>query len=384
VADEPKRPSKWTMGKGRGIVPRRTGTAEASRATASVQIKDIVRQKFFGPKDAPPTSTIHDGAGFRLTRANVYLLFWGDVWLSSSPPPNTVADIANAVANIIAGPYLSATTQYGLDGFCEFTAAYVINHSTPRDGLLDSDIQLELTELIDFKGLPFDPFAFYMFVLPPGVKPNVTPPHQGEHSFILDGLNSAYANFGWIEYEGALGDMTSLFAHELVEAVTDPHGYAIQVNPWDLVNWNEVADVCQSNGFSNGVLVNSYWSQEDNACVVPDWVTIRNRQITCIRKNPRVDPHHAIKLVGGTSVESGQPFFVTQEQCIKDIDSGVRYFVVGADGSRADVEVRAWFPPWLPPGVHQASRFIATKPDKSAADNLLSLPECPHGPGIPG
>jgi Protein of unknown function (DUF3892) len=58
----------------------------------------------------------------------------------------------------------------------------------------------------------------------------------------------------------------------------------------------------------------------------------------------------------------------------------VRYLVRGADGSQADVEVRVWFPPWQP----QGGRYIATRADRSPADNLLALPECPHGPGIPG
>jgi hypothetical protein len=46
--------------------------------------------------------------------------------------------------------------------------------------------------------------------------------------------------------------------------------------------------------------------------------------------------------------------------------------VVGPDGSEAEVRVRLHFPPWAP----QGSRYIATDPDNSKVDNLLSLPEC--------
>jgi hypothetical protein len=54
------------------------------------------------------------------------------------------------------------------------------------------------------------------------------------------------------------------------------------------------------------------------------------------------------------------------------IDRGNQFFVIGPDGSRADVRVYLHFPPWNQRGI----RYIATVPDNTRADNLLSLPEC--------
>src|SRR6266446_4569758 len=64
---------------------------------------------------------------------------------------------------------------------------------------------------------------------------------------------------------------------------------------------------------------------------------------------------------------------MTQEECIREIDRGNTFFVVGADGSEAEVKVFIHFPPWEPRGI----RYIATVADDSTEDNLLSLPECP-------
>jgi hypothetical protein len=107
-------------------------------------------------------------------------------------------------------------------------------------------------------------------------------------------------------------------------------------------------------------------------------------QITCITKGvpltnspddvraAHLDPHLRIGTVAGISVETNQPFVKTQKQVIQEIQQGVRYFVIGADGSRADVIIRVVFPPWSPQGVI----CIATTPDHSVQDNLLFLPQC--------
>jgi len=63
--------------------------------------------------------------------------------------------------------------------------------------------------------------------------------------------------------------ITSVFSHELAESVSDPDGDGTQVNPRNSSNWNEICDVCCSSYRLNGVLVQSYWSDRDQACIVP-------------------------------------------------------------------------------------------------------------------
>ena len=62
---------------------------------------------------------------------------------------------------------------------------------------------------------------------------------------------------------------------------------------------------------------------------------------------------------------------MTQLQCIQSIDRGNHFFVVDANGDQADVRVHIHFPPWS----LQGTRYIATNPDNTRADNLLYLPE---------
>jgi hypothetical protein len=369
------------LGQGRGIVPKHaTALQRHAPARKTEPVQDIVRLQLHGPQDAPATTTITDGGGSQLAIPQVYLLFWGSRWGASPPPAHSMSDLCNAFAKIIAGPYLSAAAQYGNHGSAKLIAAYWIDHSDPPNNFLNSDVQREIADLIDLRGLSYDPHGYYLVIMPPGIEAK-DKSLAGEHFHVRHEQHVDNLTIGWVLYSDDVNETTAVFAHELVEGMTDPCGTGIQVNPTDRDSWHEIGDVCQSVASSNGVVVNSYWSQEDKVCVVPTWVRIKNRKITCIRKSSTVDPHHAIKLVGGISVESGEHFHVTEEQCIQDIDNGVRYFVVGADGSEADVEVRAWFPTWA---RGRASRFIAASPDRSPRDNLLSLPECPHGPGIPG
>jgi hypothetical protein len=90
----------------------------------------------------------------------------------------------------------------------------------------------------------------------------------GEHSyFVQGGVNVHYA---WLT-TSSLASLTTIFSHELVEACSDPEGTAITgiAGTCSQTGWCEIGDVCQSTNAVCGVTVQSYWSQEDLACVVP-------------------------------------------------------------------------------------------------------------------
>lgn len=92
---------------------------------------------------------------------------------------------------------------------------------------------------------------------------------------------------------------------------------------------------------------------------------ILDLEITCI---VRERPHSGrIVAVSGTDHTRNVPFSLTVEECIDFIDFGCEVFVARADGSRAAVHV-----------VRRSGRgpYIATVPDKTEEDNLLSLPTC--------
>jgi hypothetical protein len=101
------------------------------------------------------------------------------------------------------------------------------------------------------------------------------PGHSGDHftdsdyDFPFDWDTSFVA---WVGTGGGLDSTTKVFSHEVAEAITDPHGDAWQVDPRNSSNWNEIGDN-EAQNYSyrlNGYLMQSYWSQADQAYFVPD------------------------------------------------------------------------------------------------------------------
>jgi hypothetical protein len=93
----------------------------------------------------------------------------------------------------------------------------------------------------------------------------------GEHfSSSISGYSNQ-AHIAWVTNNGTLSSVTTIFSHELVESVTDPEGTAVTGVPGTCSQsgWCEIGDICNTTGTVNGVVVQSYWSDEDQACVIP-------------------------------------------------------------------------------------------------------------------
>jgi hypothetical protein len=304
------------------------------------------------------------------------------LWSANPAPVPSSQDLFSDIAKILASPYLSRLKEYFFRQNISIAGTYQVTGRDPGDNFSDGDVQRLVALMIEFYGIPFSSEALYFVMMPPGVTPEdkaVT----GAHSAVYETVGNQDVHLAWVQYR-TRDKITEDFSHELVEMLTDPEGDSLQVDPRDAHIWHEIGDVCCSTALVNGVSVQAYWSAQDNACVIPTDVPVKNRQITCIHKGSplsmspgdvkaaHLDPHVAISTVGGISIETNDRFVKTHKEVIKEIQQGVNYFVIGADGSRADVVVRVVFPPWEPQGVV----CIATTPDHSAADNLLSLPEC--------
>lgn len=91
-------------------------------------------------------------------------------------------------------------------------------------------------------------------------------------------------------------------------------------------------------------------------------ITGVHRDIVIYRRKPR---YGRILAVSGTNHTENAPFSLTVEECVDFIDFGCEMFVARADGGRTAVHVVRR------PGVRP---YIATGPDASGANNLLSLP----------
>ena len=83
-------------------------------------------------------------------------------------------------------------------------------------------------------------------------------------------------------------------------------------------------------------------------------------RITCINKQPRVNPHEGITHLGGSGWRS------TRQEVIDFIKAGMYGFYTLVDGRRAEVKVVDG-----PNG-----QYLRTYADGFYNDNLLALPEC--------
>jgi hypothetical protein len=91
-----------------------------------------------------------------------------------------------------------------------------------------------------------------------------------------------------------------------------------------------------------------------------------SKQVKCINKQPRLDPHERIINIGG--IEGGVRWKRTQQQAISDIEADSRsYFTTDKSGNSV----------WIVVATHNGRKYIKTQNDDSSQNNLLSLPECP-------
>jgi hypothetical protein len=229
---------------------------------------------------AAGASNFTDMGGIVLPAVNVHLVFWGAAWTDGSyPSPDDVAAVFGAV---LSGPYMGALEQYRGVGNGTLASATVVADSDPPNQFSNDAVTGLLKQLFEQDRLP-EPDSgsqlLYCVVMVPGITasdPNVI----GEHSlfyycnvelpFDFDIAQKVY--YAWVLNDGTLDGMSTIFAHEVVEVVTDPEGKAILGDAGSCYGggWCEIGDVCQGNiGQSNGVTVQAYWSQRDGACVIP-------------------------------------------------------------------------------------------------------------------
>jgi len=264
-----KRSTRRSLVKGRGVVPLPTGIGTATDGQVAPGSGNLV---FHSPCDAPASTTTSNDGGAIIADVSLQLLFWGSSW-NSNPSPS-IGEVVNAVNSILQGPYLSGLGQYGVGGG-SLKGAWIVTGREPNNPFSDDDVHSIISDLIDQGSFPEpdDPGGrnLYMFILPANVHSN-NPKHTGEHMYDTDfdlpfDIDKTW--FGWVTHNGTLDSLTPIFSHELVEACTDPEGDAVQVNPRNDSDWHEIGDVCCSNARVNGVLVQSYWSDQDLACIIP-------------------------------------------------------------------------------------------------------------------
>jgi hypothetical protein len=347
--------------------------------------RTIAREKYHNTGDAGGPQYLAKGTGPFMSVAHIHLIFWGAEWVGAAPPVDPLA-VRAAVGSICASAYMDAAYDYGNFGSVAWKTFYMQSATEPPAKFPDTSVSSLLTTLFAGNLVPLPDSEnqidqFYV-VLMPSTATSGTLKTNGKHKF-YSWTNPATnkttkVRYAWLLNGSSIDFVTTVFSHELVEAYTDPEGTYIQIQPGNPTNWNEVGDICQSVGYVDGIAVQSYWSEKDQACVIPYYVdhgfphsfpaSGARLKVTGIRrtysKKQRVsyinefqvqDPNGNVSHLSQADAES----LLLQKKNT--------FYVHGSDGTEADVKI------YTRPVT--GSTYLATVPDESKADNLLSLPD---------
>jgi len=331
--------------------------------------------------DASAPQTIVDGGGIKMVDPQVQLVFWGAEWTKPAPPTSPQA-IESAVQVLCQGIYFEPLSEYGAFESITYGGSYYASSSEPPAQFVRGNVQGLVTSLIGAGSVPkpnTGNYADWIYcVLMPSTTVYQPGGLNGEHSVASwtdpDTKQSFKPYVAWI-LNGTLDQMTTTISHELAEAITDPQGTGIQLAPANPSNWNEIGDVCASVAYLDGVAVQAIWSQQSGACVVatsktdvpyqrvPTGATLR---VIATQLNwSRELEDYWIGQIRVTD-DTGNTWDLYRPQAVELIANGANsFYVTGADGSRAQVEVGT---------TATGHGYLHTHPDASTADNLLSLP----------
>jgi hypothetical protein len=367
------KPPKHPMSGG-GIVPTRSRAAPSALTIGGDTI-------FNNPGDAPPGTTTSFGTGGAEPYIDLLCVFWGAAWNTPGLSPG-VGDIMAAVG-ALSQPASSTFGNYGYFdglnaysdgdkvtwGFSVAAPPLIISTNPPNNPFSQNDVQNEAyalyyTPFLGPGGVDNVFWNLIMFFMPPGF-PNVASNVAGEHSYFVDN-DGVQVNYAFVDYSTSLATITTVFSHELIETMTDPHGDGVQVNPRNATNWNEVCDVCASTGLYNGVTATSYFSSTVGACMIPSPppppLSAGDYLIDSVDKVREASGGERISVVSGPGNGGGR-WILPEFDVVSMINANDASFHTMVDGVRANVAVDSW--------------FLKSDADGFAPNNLDNLPPIP-------
>ena len=214
-----------------------------------------------------------DKHGLVLESPQLYLIYWGTVWVPQTAATPTASEVNDAVRTLMASAYLTGLTQYRGTGRGVLRGSALITSSDPPDGFTDDQVAQFVDAQLTAGTVPApdaENQTVYGVVMPTGVTSELSGRAGKHHYYKRSGKKIHYA---WFRNVGDLDSITGTVSHELVEAATDPEGSGfLGVNgTCDEPGWCEIADdVCESTLSSvDGIIVQAYWSNRDNDCITP-------------------------------------------------------------------------------------------------------------------
>ena len=365
------KPSRFRLEPGEGIARNPDVWPSVMHAVPALTPATPHVVKFSGPDDAQNAHADADH-GVILVTAEIRLIFWGREWNSPSPAV-PMASVISDVQSIVSGPYLDGLAQYSV-GKPFVGRVLTLTDEDPPNPIGKGDAADRVGRLMDDGVLPEPdqdtvPAVNVVFLPSEVAGSTLTRPPD------LAGLHNRLRRFEWTEFgfydayvawignDGTRDFISHFFSHELVEALTDPDGSGWQVEPRNDSDWNEVCDVCKSTFNLNGVEVASYWSNQDNSCIVTDSDST-TYTVQWIWRPSRIE------WFGGVD-EENQPWQFPRLTVMQRIRSGDHFKVHGAGSGRDSVVGIYYLDPTHP--------YLATNTDGVPDDNLLALPQRPPG-----
>lgn len=239
------------------------------------------------------TNPTFGGRGSVLQYPDIQPIFLGACWPIGCAV--TSNDIMKALYLLVGGPYLQGLSQYGYVGPAQVRNAIIDNTPTSipvpapapsvnQTKVIDNAVRAYIRSLVKNDGIDNvddNHELIVMVFLDPSIPGPIDTDSAGNQSgpsgantpveiFELfdDNIRFQYA---WII--SAASDLTGItrtFSHELVESISDPFNSGwFQTTPAPGPGSGQIGDVCNQPVYVNGVWVSAYWSNADNACIVP-------------------------------------------------------------------------------------------------------------------
>lgn len=242
-------------------------------------------------------------AGSKIEHPDLLPIFWGKSWPDLGNGI-TLPAVMNAVRSIITGPYLEGLKQYGYAGPVNLRYEMMVqdppNINEPALGpgvsqskAVNDAVRGFISTLVENERIDHadDNHDLLVAVF---LDSSVPAPRDvnGANStleikeFLDDNIRFQYL---WvITADRSLDDVTATLSHELAEAISDPFGTGwTQTFPHPSPHSDQISDPCGQRGKLDGVTVESYWSNEDQACIIP---TSGTRRISLFQSTLRHDP----------------------------------------------------------------------------------------------
>lgn len=90
------------------------------------------------------------------------------------------------------------------------------------------------------------------------------------------------------------------------------------------------------------------------------------KQVTCITKRERENPHERIQGIGG--IERAIRWWRSEDAAIADVERDGTSYYVSVKGRSV----------WVIVATHNGRKYLKTEADGYEPNNLLALPECPR------